>query len=116
MLFSVLKYMRGKNRNRVGVCVTILLTLLLVIHFHAQCQVIIGRVVDKKNHPIEFANVALYALPDSSLVAGTITDIEGAFTLPNHHTENCFLRASFVGYKTQTTNISANIIILKQSY
>lgn len=104
--------MRGKNRNRVGVCVTILLTLLLVIHFHAQCQVIIGRVVDKKNHPIEFANVALYALPDSSLVAGTITDIEGAFTLPNHHTENCFLRASFVGYKTQTTNISANIVIV----
>jgi len=33
-----------------------------------------GRVIDTNNQPIEFVNVALYALPDSTLVTGTITN------------------------------------------
>ena len=60
-----------------------------------------GRVVDAQNQPIEFANVALYALPDSSLVTGTITDAGGAFALEGNTARRMFLKVSFVGYETQ---------------
>ena len=60
-----------------------------------------GRVVDAQNQPIEFANVALYALPDSSLVTGTITDAGGAFALEGSTARRMFLKVSFVGYETQ---------------
>ena len=33
-----------------------------------------GIVSDQNSNPIEFANVAVYSLPDSTLITGTITD------------------------------------------
>ena len=66
-------------------------------------QQLTGRVLDAQNQPIEFANVALYALPDSSLVTGTITDARGAFVLDGTARQT-FLKVSFVGYETQTVD------------
>lgn len=40
-------------------------------------QTIEGVVVDKVRQPIEFVNVMLYSLPDSSFVAGAVTDNRG---------------------------------------
>ncbi len=68
----------------------------------AHAQQLTGRVVDSQNQPIEFANVALYALPDSSLVTGTITDAHGAFALEGGGARRTFLKVSFVGYETRT--------------
>lgn len=81
--------------------------LLLIGTLAAACatyaqQTLTGRVVDAQNQPIEFANVALYALPDSSLVTGTITDAHGAFALEGGTAKQTFLKVSFVGYETQT--------------
>lgn len=59
-----------------------------------------GRVTDANNQPIEFANVALYALPDSTLVTGTITDKNGEFSLTANDIGNAFLKISFIGYET----------------
>jgi hypothetical protein len=36
-----------------------------------------GTVTDTDSNPIEFANVAIYSLPDSALIAGTTTDKQG---------------------------------------
>ena len=68
-------------------------------------QTLTGRVVDVQNQPIEFANVALYALPDSSLVTGTITDARGAFALEGGAAKRTFLKVSFVGYETRTVEV-----------
>ena len=73
-----------------------------------------GRVADTNNQPIEFANVALYAMPDSSLITGTITDKNGEFSLTANDIENAFLKISFIGYETQIVPaISGQTIVLK---
>ncbi len=60
-----------------------------------------GRVVDTQNQPLEFANVALYRLPDTTLITGTITDREGKFVLSSAHSGQSFLRISMLGYETK---------------
>ena len=62
---------------------------------------ITGRVVDTQNQPLEFANVALYALPDTTLITGTITDREGKFVLSSAHSGQLMLRISMLGYETK---------------
>ena len=77
-----------------------------------------GVVSDTNSKPIEFANVAVYSLPDSTLITGTTTDKSGYFILDadisannsannntNNSTDNStnkLLRVSFIGYETQT--------------
>lgn len=86
----------------------ILLFLLFcgqLMPLHAQ---ICGTVHDANNAPIEFANVALYRKSDSTLIAGTITNKEGFFSLSNDLSSNSFLRISFIGYETKEVEAVAN--------
>ena len=89
--------------------------ILLIGTLAAACatyaQQLTGRVVDTQNQPIEFANVALYALPDSALVTGTITDAHGDFTLEGGMTKRAFLKISFVGYETQTVEARPGVTV-----
>ena len=78
----------------------ILITTLLYITNNS-AQSISGKVTDSQNQPIEFANVALYSLPDSALVTGTITNQNGEFSLEYKETKDVFLKISFIGYQTQ---------------
>lgn len=90
-----------------------LLTVLLSIHA-LKAQTINGKVVDSKNQPIGFANVALCSLPDSTLVTGTITNENGEYSIDTKNANNAFLKISFVGYQTQTVNpVSVQTITLK---
>jgi len=52
------------------------------------------------NQPIEFASVAIYRIPDTVLITGTITDIKGEFELKNLSSGKYMLKSSFVGYQT----------------
>lgn len=61
-----------------------------------------GVVSDTDSNPIEFANVAVYSLPDSTLITGTTTDQSGSFTIDADNSYNKLLRISFIGYETQT--------------
>ena len=66
-------------------------------------QNITGTVINEQNQPIEFANVVLCLLPDSSLIAGTVTDSTGRFSLQSKHlAEETYMQISFIGYQTQT--------------
>lgn len=66
-------------------------------------QTVGGKVIDEQNQPIEFANVALYSLPDSTLKTGTVTDAEGRFSLaPDETGADAYLQISFIGYQAQT--------------
>ena len=71
----------------------------LILPLNAQIK---GVVSDLDNNPIEFANVAVYSLPDSTLITGTTTDKSGAFLLDEDNSADKLLRVSFIGYETQT--------------
>ncbi|MEO0079748.1 MAG: TonB-dependent receptor [candidate division WOR-3 bacterium] len=62
---------------------------------------ITGRVLDEADAPVEFANVALYRLPDSSLVTGTVTDRNGSFRLADVQPGRYYLEISFIGFGTR---------------
>lgn len=62
--------------------------------------VITGQVYDEDlGMPVEYANVVLRRLRDSSLVAGTVTDAQGKYRLSNLPPGRFFLEISFIGYQ-----------------
>ena len=77
---------------------TTILIALTAISISAQN--ITGKVIDVQNQPVEFANVALYSLPDSTLSTGTATNQNGEFTLVSSGI-NGYLEISFIGYETK---------------
>lgn len=86
----------------------------LFFGFGISAQTITGKVTDSENQPIEFANVALYSLPDSALVTGTVTNANGEFMFEKAETKNAFLKISFIGYETQTVPAtSGQTVVLK---
>ena len=79
------------------------LSLLLIFSlslFSLQAQ-LKGTLLDQDKQPIEFANVALYSLPDSVMITGAVSDSKGNFALNGNGTDNTFLKVSFIGYETQ---------------
>ena len=61
---------------------------------------ITGIVFDRSsNKPLEFVNVALVSIPDSSIITGTTSDKNGSYLINNVAAGKYFLRISFVGYK-----------------
>lgn len=59
-----------------------------------------GTVVDTGREPVPFANVALLSLPDSAVVAGTVTAADGTYRLPSGK-NGALLRVSVLGYHTR---------------
>jgi len=80
------------------------LFLLLPIVTFAQKNTISisGKILDGEDHlPLPFANIQLFSLPDSTYLRGTITEMDGSFTISSDITPgDYFLRMSFVGYET----------------
>jgi len=95
----------------------VLLTLfVLSFILSLQAQNLSGVVTDSENNPLEFVNVALYALPDSVLITGTVTDKKGEFLLNtngNNGKDMC-IQLSFIGYKTQTVEAKPEQIIVME--
>jgi outer membrane receptor protein involved in Fe transport len=50
------------------------------------------------NTPLEFANVAVYSIPDSSLVTGSITNQNGVFEITGIAEGEYYLEANFIGF------------------
>lgn len=89
----------------------LLITLLLLLfnqflfsqnnHF-----TVTGILIDSLTHqPIEFASVAIYKLPDSILVTGTITNPKGEFVLTNLLSDKYIMKSTFVGYQTHLETV-----------
>lgn len=58
-----------------------------------------GQLIDNQTkQTIEYGNVILFLIRDSSMAAGTISDSEGRFVLNNIKPGMYFLKASFMGY------------------
>lgn len=78
----------------------LMVRLMLYLSFHtlfAATEPITGTVVDESGNPLEFANVTLLAVNDSTLIDGTVTDVSGRFSLLNSP-KSGFLRISAMGY------------------
>ena len=68
-------------------------------------QAIKGKIIDKNNNPVEFANVVELSLPDSTFVNGAVTNKEGIFSITDtkntpFQSGKILLKFSDVGYKT----------------
>ena len=80
----------------------------ILLPIHAQIR---GTVLDTESNPIEFANVALYSIPDSTLLAGTITNNEGKFDLSSDNSIDAILKVSFIGYETKVVQAGSDQLI-----
>lgn len=80
---------------------TLLSVFSLLFSIQAQLK---GTLIDQDQQPIEFANIALYSLPDSVMITGAVSDEKGDFMLNDNGAgiDNAFLEISFIGYETQT--------------
>jgi hypothetical protein len=58
-----------------------------------------GRIVDTRHQPVDFANVALLNVSDSSLITGGVTNENGLFVIPCE-VKKAIVKVSCVGYKT----------------
>lgn len=77
----------------------ILTTLMLLTISQTFAQNIIGKIVDEQGEVIEYANVVLLSLPDSTFLSGTISDQDGSFSIQST-LQNNLLKISSIGYKT----------------
>lgn len=59
----------------------------------------IGCIVDKHSRPVDFANVALLNVRDSSFITGGVTNENGLFVIPCE-VKKAIVKVSCVGYKT----------------
>jgi len=88
-------------------------SLFLLIFFissrlFAQNASIVGITFDQSaNTPLEFASVSLFKLPDSSLVAGQVADLNGKFKFDKLQPGTFFIKVQFVGFNSfKSTPIS----------
>jgi outer membrane receptor protein involved in Fe transport len=81
--------------------------LLLSVSFAGQAQNIKGNVsYEKDKSPVQFASVALLQLPDSAMITGVITLTDGSFLLEKIKPGSYFIRASFVGYRSNGMEVN----------
>ncbi len=94
----------------------LLLAILMTVALSVSAQ-IKGTIHDNMDHPIEYVNVALFSLPDTTLIGGSVTDSVGNFTIASNEIENTFLQISMLGYETQrvTTKAFQNIVLQPSS-
>ncbi len=71
------------------------------VQVYAQKFQIKGILLDSTTHqPMDYTSVALYDLPDSGVVSGTISDSTGYFRIRDIPRGSYFLKIRFVGYNT----------------
>lgn len=71
---------------------------LLLTATQSFSQNISGRLIDEESKPVEFANIVLLSLPDSTFLQGTISDTNGIFQLPSDGKTERLLCISCIGY------------------
>jgi hypothetical protein len=81
------------------------LSCIILITNYLPATNIQGKVMDENNEPIEFANIVLYSLPDSTLLTGTTTDSLGNFIFDEVPATANLLKVSSIGYKTRWFSI-----------
>ena len=89
----------------------IMMLMLLTASIHTYAQTISGRLVDEQNQPLQYANIVLLSLPDSTFVSGTISDEMGDFRLSKDE-KGKLVRISSVGYNTLYKEVTESLGII----
>jgi hypothetical protein len=70
---------------------------------------VVGKVVENEtNNSLEYVNVVIYSVRDSSMVSGSISQKDGSFSLDVNHPGKFYMVADFIGYKK---NIIPDIVL-----
>ncbi|MBQ6203595.1 MAG: outer membrane beta-barrel protein [Prevotella sp.] len=70
---------------------------------------VVGRVIDDKGKPVEFANITLHAEQDSVFINGSVSNENGDFVIPCQ-ARSVIAKISYVGYKTVTRKVNVGNI------
>ncbi len=71
-------------------------------------QQIKGQVMDSSNsEPLPFANIVVVTTDTSAKIQGTVTDMDGNFSLPGNASQQS-IRISYLGYETKETIVYQN--------
>ncbi|MDD4226901.1 MAG: TonB-dependent receptor [Mariniphaga sp.] len=83
-------------------CIFLLSVLSIFGQSHSE-NYIKGKIVEKENHnPVEFINIGLFTVKDSSLYKGAVTNENGEFNFEGIENGNYYLQVSCVGFETFT--------------
>ena len=78
---------------------SLILSVLISNVAIAQTTSISGQLLDKTtNEALQYANVQIYSLPDSTFSKGDVTKEDGSFKIEGIKAEKCVVKASFIGY------------------
>lgn len=72
---------------------------MLLVECEKTTHRLIGYVCDASNQPVEYANIALLSLTDSTFITGGVSNESGRFVIPCD-TDVAIMRVSYVGMKT----------------
>ena len=73
-------------------------TALFLYSNYCFSQTISGRITGEHNESVEFANISLKNISDSSFVAGSLTDTAGLYSITNFKPGNYFIDVRQTGY------------------
>ncbi len=86
---------------------SLILSVLIGNVAMAQTTSISGQLLDKTtNEALQYANVQIYSLPDSTFLKGDVTKEDGSFVIEGIKAEKCVVKASFIGYIAVYKNIN----------
>lgn len=81
-----------------SILLSLICSLWTLMSVQAQNIRIYGKIIDgHEKNPIEFANISLLK-EDSTFITGTVSDVNGKFTIPAASKGNYLLSASYIGY------------------
>ncbi|MCM1093140.1 MAG: TonB-dependent receptor [Lachnospiraceae bacterium] len=80
--------------------------ILLTISLSA--KTVTGYIVDESSSPIEFANITLLSMPDSTFIAGQTSDEHGFFAFENLPDKSMIAKFSSIGYDTSFKIVTMN--------
>ena len=86
---------------------SLILSVLISNVAIAQTTSISGQLLDKTtNEALQYANVQIYSLPDSTFLKGDVTKEDGSFKIEGIKAEKCVVKASFIGYTAVYKNVT----------
>ena len=86
---------------------SLILSVLISNVAIAQTTSISGQLLDKTtNEALQYANIQIYSLPDSTFLKGDVTKDDGSFKIEGIKAEKCVVKASFIGYTAAYKNVT----------
>ncbi|WP_029036628.1 outer membrane beta-barrel family protein [Salinimicrobium xinjiangense] len=80
--------------------ITVFLSFIITYSINAQEGSLSGSLMDQNEESIPFATVAVMKLPDSTVVTGSTTEMDGSFNLKSPENGKYVLRFSAIGFES----------------